>query len=130
MFFALVKIVSGIFCILQGRGTLQVTKPILQDYKVAQITGRIQMTERKASKVEVLMKLVKKIIWISVVGGFFTIIASKNFFHDEAYGFIDQYYSTMNSTNVTTLYMLEGGCIPEIDGGLSNHTLNNQTLDM
>ena len=67
------------------------------------------MTERKASKVEEFMKLLKIVIFISLIGGFFTIIASKNFLHDEAYGFIDEYYSTMNSTNVTR-YMPEGGC--------------------
>jgi len=38
-FFALVKIISGAFGIYQGRETLKVTKPILKDYKVSQITG-------------------------------------------------------------------------------------------
>jgi hypothetical protein len=59
------------------------------------------MVVRKVKNVEQHMVLVKKLIWISVVGGLFTIVASKNFLHDEAYSFLDQYYSTMNSTNVT-----------------------------
>ena len=100
-FFALVKIVTGVFAIIQGRGTLKVTEPILKDYKVSQITGHIQLTKRNSKDVFNFLKLLKKLIFISIVGGFFTIIASKNFLKTEAHDFLDQYYSTMNETNQT-----------------------------
>ena len=119
LFFALVKIISGAFGIYQGKETLKITKPILKEYKVAQITGQIQMAERKSKDIDEFLKKLKKLIWICAVGGFFTIVASNGFLHNEADSFLDQYYSTMNSTNVTEGYM------PLQD---MNNTSTNQTL--
>ena len=118
-FFAMVKIISGAFGIYQGRETHKITKPILKDYKVAQISGQIQMTERKSKDIDEFLKKLKVLIWICAVGGFLTIAASNGFLHDEADRFLDQYYSTMNSTNTTE------GSMPLQD---MNNTSTNQTI--
>ena len=77
------------------------------------------MTERRSKDIDEFLKKLKKLIWICAFGGFFTIVASNGYLHKEADNFLDQYYSTMNSTNMTE------GHMPLQD---MNNTFTNQTI--
>lgn len=63
-FFAFVKILTGYFSYRQGKGTVDIVKPVLKEYKdaAAGITQGIQMTERKSKKVEAHISEIKKLV--------------------------------------------------------------------
>jgi len=63
-FFAFVKILTGYFSFRQGRGTLDIVKPILKEYKDAEagITQGIQMSERKSKLAHSHIGEIKKLI--------------------------------------------------------------------
>lgn len=95
----LIKIVSGALSIYIGRKTLKLTKPILDNLQRYTLTRGMQMTERKSTDVEAFLKVLKKIIWISIIVMIVTLIASDGVLKDTSHRFLDQYYSTKNSTN-------------------------------
>jgi hypothetical protein len=103
-FFAVVKILVGYFSIRQGRGTLAIVNPVLKEYEnaVAGVTQGIQMTERKSKNIEAHISELKKLIIATIFVGIIAMGYAKDWLNTEADQFIDQFYSSMNTTNTTS----------------------------
>lgn len=108
-FFAVVKILTGYFSVRQGKGTLAIVNPVLKDYKnaVAGVTQGIQMTERKSKNIEAHVSELKKLIIATIFVTLITMGYAKDWLNQEADQFIDQFYSSMNTTSNSSIVDLQ-----------------------
>jgi len=98
-------IAGGVLVFKQGKLTKMIFAPILDEYKKAESgeTNGIQMTHRKAPKMQWLKKVVKKITCGIIALTLFSLVVAKNFAHDIAVQVITQEYAIMEKHNQTTI---------------------------
>lgn len=79
-------IAGGILIYKQGKMTKMIFAPILKEYRDAETgqTNGIQMTYRKAPKMQWLKKVVKKITCLMIVLNIFSLCVANNFIIDIA----------------------------------------------
>lgn len=91
----------GVLIYKQGKLTKMIFAPILKEYRDAETgqTNGIQMTYRKAPKMQWLKKMVKKFtLWMIVLNGV-TMIVGRSFANDIAHQAITQEYELMEKKN-------------------------------
>jgi len=98
-------IAGGVLVFKQGKITKAIFGPIVHEYRQAEAgeTNGIQMTYRKAPKMQWLKKQVKRITCWMIVLNIFTLMTVKNFALDIATQAISQEYELMEKKNKTTI---------------------------
>ena len=103
---AIIQMIAGGYLIFkQGKLTNMIFAPILKEYREAESgqTNGIQMTYRKAPKMQWLKKMVKKITCGVIALTILSLIVCKNFVLDVANQAITQEYELMNKKNHTSI---------------------------
>lgn len=103
---AIIQMVAGGYLVFkQGKLTKMIFAPILEEYRQAEAgqTNGIQMTYRKAPKMQWLKKMVKKITCGIISLTLFSLIVCKNFAHDIISQIVTQEFAIMEKKNQTTI---------------------------
>jgi hypothetical protein len=98
-------IAGGVLVFKQGKLTKMIFGPILDEYRKAESgeTNGIQMTYRKAPKMQWLKKVVKKISCAMIALTLLSLVVVKRFAHDIVVQVVTQEFAIMNKENKTSI---------------------------